>query len=174
MRGLLDTLVKVSLIVAVALAATSVSYYYVIYLPGRDAAIEARRASERAAEIAEADRQQRLAEAERKRRAAEKETIEFVHKAGVQARYERCIANSESLYSVRWDGTCERVEEMRRKNYAQCMSNPVMGKPFCENTYGESSPSKNCRLPTGLAKDLGADLEQSRNRCFQEFQAGLE
>ena len=40
MSGLIDTFVKASVIVAVAVASTAVAYHYLIYIPQRDAALD--------------------------------------------------------------------------------------------------------------------------------------
>jgi hypothetical protein len=176
MRGLLDTVLKVAVIVSVALGATSVSYYYVFYLPSRDAALDVQRQAERAAAKAESDRQAAAREAAQ----AEKEQREVIeraelerHKANARSRYDICMHQTSVNYSSDWDGYCKRKEELRQQNYRSCLDG-ADGKSFCDRTYGQPLPVHDCTLPSAVADGLNSQFERGKSRCLQEFQSGLE
>ncbi len=177
MPRLIDLILKVTIIVAIALASASVSYYYLKYLPDRDVAIDTRLAAERAAQKSAADRQAAglalQAEADRRRQATEREVVER-RKATIQARYDACMMQASASYSADWDATCKRRADIRRNDYKKCLTNGISSKASCDALYSEGFVEKDCSLPSQSADSHNSSLERNKTRCLQEFQAGLE
>jgi hypothetical protein len=161
--GAIDTLLKASVIVAVAVVSTAAAYHYVIYLPQRDAALDAERRTEAArASKAQADQETRAA--------AGKLEAGFL-KQQVSMRYDNCKAAAERNYSDGWEGNCARINQEQRSRYNDCISKQPKGD--CDLLYKVTTKSENCALPKALADSLNHDLEASRDRCLREFQLGL-
>lgn len=167
------------MILSLALAATSIAYYYVIYLPARDALQDARREDERnearRQAAARADEERRTQD-EREHREAQERSAAELRKFMVEARYKGCLQRVSNNYSAMWDNYCKQNEEQRRKDYQSCITsqNQYMNKEICNNLHGTPLPETNCKLRHQVADDLNSTLEREKNRCFQEFQAGLE
>jgi hypothetical protein len=172
----IDALLKASIIVAVAIAATAVAYHYVFYLPARDATLDAERRAE-AARISRAqiEQQERGAaqQAEQERRAtAEKYEAEQL-KQQISARYERCNLNAVTNYSANWDSACARISQLELSNYNECLSTGVLTKAQCDTSHKKTTKPENCSLPRVVADGFNSDLSQAKDRCLKEFQLGL-
>jgi hypothetical protein len=154
--GKLDALVKLSVVAAVLLGSSSVAYYYVIYLPERDARIDA----------AKAAAEQRRAE---EKAAAEQRRSE--DQLNAQAAYESCIRNAQEVYSSTWAPSCKRIAQDDPKEHASCIATGVT-KQTCDAWYSHD-PSPSCALPHATAQNIEAALNKARDRCLQASKAGL-
>ncbi len=150
----LDALLKLSIIAGVLFASASVGYYFLVYLPQRDAQFDAQRAQEK--EQADAAR-----EAQQERQAEEA--------ADAQLRYQTCLTHATENYNAVWASNCKRVAEQTLADRATC----IYSKEMCNSLYQPRDSSPNCALPGLLAKDLNASLDRARDRCLQESKAGL-
>jgi hypothetical protein len=169
--GAFDTILKVSVVVGIALASSAVAYHYVVYIPERDAAAE----SARQAESARTLENERLRNEIDARRAASEKLKEEQRKLDITTRYNSCIQLATINYSENWDGNCKRVDDLKRKNHEDCQRNNVNSqfKVNCDTIYPLTPKGESCALPNALADSLNKGLEQSKNRCLQEMQAGL-
>jgi len=144
----LDALLKLSVIVAVLFASVSVGYYYLVYLPQRNAQLDAQRIQERpqadAAQQAFPSGEWNMARAE--------------------VQYRKCTDDAERNYDARWASSCKRVAEETIADRANCF----YSKEECDSFYKPRDPSPNCALPLMLANDLQFDVEMARDRCRQE------
>jgi hypothetical protein len=163
--GVIDTLLKASVIVAVAVVSTAVAYHYVIYVPQRDAALDAERLSEAArTNKAQAEQENRVA--------AEKYQADQL-KQLVSIRYENCNRAATANYSVNWDSNCARINQQERANYSDCISKQASTKESCDFLFKVTTKPENCALPKALGDSLNRDLELSKDRCLREFQLGM-
>jgi hypothetical protein len=98
MAARIDTFLKGSIAASVLIAAASIAYYYLHYLPQRDAQVDRILQMEQTRiEFSRQAEQARLIEEKRtveERRAAEKEAL--------QNAYQLCISNAEDNYSRNW------------------------------------------------------------------------
>ena len=159
----LDIVLKVTVAASVITASAGVTYYYAVYLPQRDAALDAQRALD-------ADYANRLKAEQEMRVAAEKLAAEKL-KQQISARYQSCLRIATANYTATWEGNCTRITKANRKNYDDCMSG--LPKLACDQFYPVSNGSESCSLPTKLAETLNADLENEKNRCLKEYQLGM-
>ena len=167
MAARIDTFLKGSIAASVLIAAASIAYYYLHYLPQRDAQVDRIQQMEQARiEFSRQAEQARLIEEKRtleERRAAEKEAL--------QNAYQLCISNAEDNYSRNWADQCKRVAAKAQTDRAECLAKGQT-KSTCDifNPVADSSPS--CTLSGG--KVLNERLQQSRERCLQESRLGLQ
>ena len=169
MAGPVDAFLKVSIAAAALFASASVGYYYVIYLPERDARLDRARSMDAAhADFArQADIAQRAAE----KRESEERQIE--ERAAVQARYRTCMSNIERNYSLSWTDACKKASEKAKKERSDCFAKNA-GKEVCDVISPAQEFSPDCSLSSGIGKGLNDQLEKSRARCLQESQLGLQ
>jgi hypothetical protein len=166
LAGGVDALVKLSVAASVLLASGSVGYYYVVYLPDRDAGIAREQKLEKAkAELTRhVDQQRREAE----QRAADERRAN--DQAEAKAAYQSCVALADRSYNAMWASTCKRLADKDAKDRADCVAK---GSSFCD-IYKQGDGSPSCSLPRVLASDLDTTHEKSRDRCLQESKSGLQ
>jgi hypothetical protein len=168
MAGKIDALLKLSIVAAVLLASSSVAYYYAIYLPQRDARIEARTNAEKAAA-----EQRRLEDEQRRSEgAAAADQRRIVEKAGAQMRYNQCLRGAQDEYDATWNANCNSKRQKLAENYAYCMSH-LKDQSYCSDLYKSTTASSNCTLPAYIADGLSTDLNKARDRCLQAYKSGL-
>ena len=167
----LDIVLKVTMSAAVITASAGVTYYYAIYLPQRDAALDAQRAldAEYASRL-QAEYANRLLAEQEMRAAAEKMGVERL-KQQISSRYQSCLRAATANYAATWEGNCTRINKAARKSYDDCVSG--LPKLACEKLYPVSTTAETCSLPTKLAETLNTDLENEKNRCLKEYQLGM-
>lgn len=163
MAGKIDILLKLSIAASVLFTSSSVGYYYLLYLPRRDAQLDVERAFERA----RADALQRMFSEQRAL-----EERQSAEKAAALTRYQTCLSEANANYQAVRATACKRLGEQSRKDHDDCISKNV-GKNFCDVTYAIRDASPNCSLPREIATDFDADLEKARDRCLQENRSGL-
>jgi hypothetical protein len=164
--GKVDAFLKVSMGLALLIAAGSIGYYYAVYLPTRDAQLD----SERRLERAHAEFARKTAE---ERAQAEREAIEqrqVLEKAAAQDKYESCIDRAGTVYNANWTLNCKNLADKARKDRTSCTLPPAT----CDSMYPARDPTVTCALPQNLASAINADLERSKDRCLQEIKAGLQ
>ena len=166
MAGKIDALLKLSIVVAVLLASSSVAYYHLIYLPERDARIDAAKA---AAEQRRAD-ETAAAEQRRSDEAAAAEQHRAVEKAGARMRYDRCLSDAQDNYHLNWVSNCNSKKQKEAQAYARCISASTNDTSWICHKPDASS---DCSLPSYIADSLGADLNKARDRCLQMYKSGL-
>jgi hypothetical protein len=162
--GVLNTLLKASIVVSVAIATLGVGYYFAIYVPKKDAAQDA----ERSAEVLRLNRSR----AEQEPGTEDERAAAAQKKLRISSRYEACVRDAELSYRYNATDKCRHIVEERRKMFDDCTR--TLPQPTCEAIHGTFNQSDNCALPTNLAKSLDDELEKSKNRCLQEFQLGLQ
>jgi lysyl-tRNA synthetase class I len=176
-----DAFLKASIAVSVLIASASISYYYLRYLPERDAQMESDRKLERArAEYSKQAEQARLANELRDadaRRAAEQRDADERQDAAreaIQVRYRGCLRVAESNYSANWAQACKRISDDASKNYKDCLAIGGTMKASCDSTYANRTSSPNCSLPRVIATDIGDEMDKAKKRCLEESRAGLQ
>jgi hypothetical protein len=159
--GKIDAFLKLSVVAAVLLASSSVAYYYVVYLPERDARIDADKA------------------ATEQRRAAGKAATEqnrSEEQLSAKLRYDRCLREAQDIYNSDWASNCglrrQEAAQIAQK-HARCVADPANDKNLCDQHYTVPDASPNCALPRVLATDLEARLNKARQLCLQASKAGL-
>jgi hypothetical protein len=171
LAGGADAFLKFSAAVSLLLAASSVGYYFAVYLPARDAKLDSDRRVERAhADLA------RQAEEERTR--SEKEATELRAAAGREAaklNYQECLRFARSTYDNNWALNCKATSDKNRKGRADCLatatSKDLVGG--CERIWPQVDPT-NCSLPRPLSSEINSDYDKARDRCLKESNAGLQ
>ncbi len=168
MAGPVDAFLKISIATAVLFASASVGYYYVLYLPQRDAQVD----QDRRIEAARADLAK---QAELARQAAEKQEAEerqADQRQAVQARYRTCMSNASKNYEFAWADECKKASEQAKKSRADCFARGS-SKDHCDILSPVRDASPDCQLSGGIGKGLNDQLERTRARCLQESQIGL-
>jgi hypothetical protein len=170
LAGKVDAFLKISAAASIMLASASVGYYYVVYLPQRDAQTDRERKLETAR--AEYSRQTEHARLAAEKRDAEEK--EIAAREAVQARYQGCIRSAESNYSASWATQCRRISDKSAKDYNDCVTKGQMSKELCVSMYSGRDASPSCSLPRALGTDISDELDKSRKRCLEESRAGLQ
>ncbi|CCD86701.1 protein of unknown function [Bradyrhizobium sp. ORS 285] len=166
MAGITDIILKLSLAASFSGAAGSVGYYYSVYLPARDAQIDAERRLDRVR--AEMGQKAAADRAEAERLASEQRQAE--EKVAAQANYEACVNRAYGDYNFNWASNCKRIAETNRKKRASCTYPPST----CDSLYADRDAGPNCALPREIAASLNSDVERSKDRCVTLNKAGLQ
>jgi len=167
LTGRMDTLLKLIVVAAILSASASVSYYYLRYLPQRDAKLDAERAEETARANARERLNQALSDADR--RAAEQQ--QAAEKESAQLRYRTCVKSALDLYDSDWKKQCQRINAIISGYYKKCIAQGF-AKDVCSSTHATVSDSS-CELPHEIAVSLKSALDEARDRCLEESKAGL-
>jgi hypothetical protein len=177
--GRIDTFLKLSIIASAFMVAASAAYYYLVFLPQRDAQLIMERKLERAG--VEALRREQAARAEAEKSAARermlserREEREAAKKAAAQSRHQMCLDRAQEGYSASWAVACKRIAVQAAKDYTECTSSMGLSKEVCDKTYPDRHASSTCGLPHAIKTDLTANLEKARDRCSQENKMGLQ
>jgi hypothetical protein len=167
--GTIDAFLKASIAASVLIASASVAYYYLYYLPQRDAQVDSDRKLERA-------RIEYSRQAEQARLSAEKQANDAKQNAdreAVQNRYQICVQTAEDVYNVSWADQCKRIADKALKQRTDCLAKAT-DKTYCDSVYPPKDATPNCGLPRALGNDLDDQLQKSRERCLQESRLGLQ
>ena len=162
--------VGLSVIVSLLLASSGVAYYYVMYLPYRDAQLD----NERKLERAQAEAQKRAAQ---ERSLAEQKKLEQRQaeaKAVAEARYQTCVNKANAGHEASWAAECKHLAEKALADHTECLTKPKLPKGYCDTAYRLRDGSPNCVLPQKVATNLDGDLNDARNRCQRERKAALQ
>jgi hypothetical protein len=169
LAGKIDAILKLSVVASVMLASASVGYYYLVYLPRRDAQFEPERALEglRAAAQKHAKQDQLLFEQqESERRAAEQKAVEEQQTLERADRYQACLSRATDNYNASRLAACNRPQEKIIKDHDDCIK---LGFPktVCDLAHVVREASPNCKLPWSVAIALDADVEKARDGCLE-------
>ena len=155
--GPADLVLKISIAVAILIAGLSVGYYFIVYLPGKDARAQA--AAQAAATNAAAAN------------AAQASTAKQVE-AKRAANYAACLQTAQDNYSMDWDRNCTTQSQDRETAYNNCVNDTLSTASSCREQYPEI-PVANCSLATNLANSLNDQLKDAKDRCLQQAKDGL-
>jgi hypothetical protein len=183
----LNAVFKLSILAAVLLGSLSAAHYYLVYLPDRDARLDAERRQDEhdRQERAEAQRRAEQERAEAQRRFEQEQVLsqrraleqrQSAEKAAMQTRYKECISRAEHTYTATWASNCKDIGEKANLEVFRRRANcgTVSTKAECESWHPLQDTSPNCLLPRVIATDLSAALEKMRDRCMQESKSGLQ
>jgi hypothetical protein len=170
LAGKIDAILKLSIVASVLFASSSVGYYYLSYLPRRDARFEPERALEglRAAAQKRAEREQLLLEQQvSEQRALEQQAAEQRQLLEKADRYQACLTHVTDSYNESRIAACNRLQEKVIKNHDSCIRSGFREKT-CDLAYVVRKPSPNCTLPQAIASNLDADAGKARDRCLED------
>jgi hypothetical protein len=174
--GKIGAILRLSVVASVFLASSSAGYYYLVYLPQRDAQFEPQRVLERFRAAAEkrAEREQLLFEQKvSEQRAAEQQAIEEQQASEKANRYQACLIGAADNYNASRLAACNRPREKIIKDQDDCVKLGFSRK-VCAMAHVVREVSPNCTLPRTVALALDADVEKARDRCLEEDKVGLQ
>src|SRR5271154_2098628 len=120
----MDAFLKLSVVVSVLLASSSVGYYYLVHLPHRDAQFEPEQALERWRAAAEKRAGQELLLFEQQvsdQRAAEQQAEEERRTLEKANRYQACLSRATDNYNASRLAACNRPQEKIIKDHDDCI-----------------------------------------------------
>jgi hypothetical protein len=159
-------ILKVGVAASALLASSSVGYYYLAYLPYRDA--EPERALELAAGKMPAEQGQSFFEQQAlERRAAQQKATEERQALEKANRYQACLSRATEKYNASRLSTCNLPREKIIKDRDDCIKLGFSEK-VCAMAHVVPEASPNCTLPRAVALSLDADVEKARDRCREE------
>jgi hypothetical protein len=164
----IGAILKVSVAASVLLASSSVGYYYLVYLPHRDA--EAERVLERlrAAEKKHVEQGQSLFERQAsEQRAAEQKATEERLALEKANSYQACLSRATDKCNASRLATCNRPREKIIKDRDDCIKLGFSEK-VCAMAHVAPESSPNCTLPRAVALPLDAEVKKERDRCREE------
>jgi hypothetical protein len=159
-----------SIVASVLLASSGAGYYYLVYLPQRDAEFQPQRVLERfrAATIRRAEQELLLFEQNvSEQRAAEQKAIEQRQALEKADRYQACLNRATDRYNASRLAACNRPRERIIKDQDDCVK-LGFSRNVCAMAHVVPEASPNCRLPRTVALALDAEVEIARNRCLEE------
>ena len=170
MAGKIDAILKLSIVASVLFASFSVGYYYLSYLPHRDARLEPERVLEglRAAAQKRAERERLLLEQQiSEQRALEQQAAEQRQLLEKADRYQACLSHATDGYNESRIAACNRLQEKVIRDHDNCIRLGFR-KKVCDLAHVVREPSPNCTLPQAVANNLDADAEKARSRCLED------
>jgi len=174
LAGKIDAILKLSVVASVFFASSSVGYYYLSYLPRRDARFEPERALEqlRTAAQKRAEREQSLLQQQvSEQRALEQQAAEQRQLREKADRYQACLRHVTDSYNESRIAACNRLQEKVIKDHDNCIRLGFR-KKVCDLAHVVREPSPDCSLPPGIASNLDTDAQKARDRCLEENGAG--
>jgi hypothetical protein len=175
LAGKIDAVLKLSVVVSVLLASSSVGYYYLVHLPHRDAQFEPERVLERLRAAAKKRAEEELFFFEQQaseRRAAEQQAVEERQALEKADRYQACLSRATDNYNASRLVACNRPREKIIKDRDNCIELGFSEK-VCAMAHVVREASPNCALPRAVALSLDAEVEKARDRCVEEAKIGL-
>jgi hypothetical protein len=175
LAGKIDAILKLTVVASVLFASSSAGYYYLVYLPHRDAQFEPERVLERlrAAAQKRAEQEQLLFEQQAsEQRAAEQQALEERQALEKADRYQACLSRATENYNASRLTACNRPQEKIIKDHDDCIKLGFT-KKVCDMAHVVREASPNCSLPRAVALALDADVEKARDRCLEEDGLGL-
>jgi hypothetical protein len=166
----IDAILKLSVVASLLIASSGVTYYYAVYLPGRDARVE----DEHATEELLAYGQKR---AEQVRSGVERQQLrhrQAVEKARAGVRYQSCLDGALARRDASWAAACKRLAEQALQDHANCLAKSNLSRVYCDTAYRTRDGSAHCTLPVETVADLDGDLNATRVRCLRERDAALQ
>jgi hypothetical protein len=151
-RGVVDAVLKLSIAVAFLIAGVSVGYYFLVYVPGKDARAQAAASAAAANATAQATASQQAAT----RRAAN---------------YNSCLASVDTTYHADWNSNCATRSQQREADYNRCLGG-FLSESECRDQNPFIAPT-DCQLPTVVADSINGELKDGKDRCLQQAKDGL-
>jgi len=147
-----DTVLKLSIAVAFLIAGVSVGYYFLVYVPAKDARAQAAAT----AAAANATAQQAASQQVATRRSAN---------------YNTCLAAADTAYHADWNSNCSTRSTQREADFNRCVGG-FLSESDCrdQNPY---IPPTDCQLPTVVADSINGELRDAKDRCLQQAKDGL-
>lgn len=149
----MEEMLKIAVILGSLLIGFGVFYHYVIFLPSVE---------------------------NRKMQQAEKEKRESAEQANQrQLTYLTCMSAVGQDYDVNWATSCKNVALEQAQGLQNCMtdpsiiSNPYMGRSYCQSNYGNSDPSPHCTLPNNRAGSINQAKRDAEQKCLSEARSNL-
>jgi hypothetical protein len=170
LAGKIDAILKLSIVASVLFASSSVGYYYLSYLPHRDARFEPERALEglRAAAQKRAEREQLLLQQQvSEQRALEQQAAEQRQLLEKADRYQACLSHAADGYNESRIAACNRLQEKAINDHDNCIRLGFR-KKVCDLAHVVREPSPNCTLPQAIKSNLAAGAEKVRDRCLED------
>lgn len=150
-----NTVLKLSLAVAVLLAGGGVGFYYGIYLPAQDVRRQTRALAEKQEAQAAADRA--LAERAQREQAAQRE-------------YQGCIDFAEKSYRERWTAACQAQHDVDQAAYADCADDLFSTEQGCAADH-PVRPVQDCALPAQTARSYAQARDARKQECLGRLQS---
>lgn len=166
----IKALLKLSVIIALLVAASSIAYYYTVYLPDRDARLDQERALEQARAVGD----KRAKEEQLAFQQKQTEERRAVAKTGADSRYQACVDSASAAHDASWAAACKRLAEKAMQDHADCLAKSKLSQQYCDAVYRATDGSPNCRLPVKVATEIDGGLTNARNRCTAERNAALQ
>jgi cell division septation protein DedD len=163
----MDAFLKLSVVVSVLLASSSVGYYYLVHLPHRDAQFEPERVLERLRAVAQARAEQEqllFKQQASERRATEQQAAEERQILEKGNRYQACLSRAFDNYNASRLAACNQTREKIIKDRDNCIQLGFSEK-VCAMAHIVREASPNCTLPRAVALSLDADVVKARDRC---------
>jgi hypothetical protein len=160
----INAVLNISLAVSLVLASSSVGYYYLTYLPRRDAE------PERVVERLRAAASQSLSELQDLEQRAEQKATEKRQALEKGNRYQACLSRATDKYNASRLATCNRPREKIIKDRDDCVKLGFSEK-VCAMAHVVPEASPNCTLPRAVALSLDGEVEKEHNRCRDEESA---
>jgi hypothetical protein len=137
--GKSDVFLKVTTGLAFLIAAASVGYYFVVYLPDRDARLDAELRMEKA-------RTELARKAEEERLRSEKEAAELkatTDRETIKANYDQCLRLARANYDYNWGLNCKQVSDRNRKSRTDCQSSASSKEvaASCDRIFPQIDPN---------------------------------
>jgi hypothetical protein len=152
-RGVVvDAVLKLSIAVAFLIAGVSIGYYFLVYVPAKDARTQAAASAAAANATAQAAASQQVAA----RRAAN---------------YNSCLASVDTTYHADWNSNCATRSQQREADYNRCLGG-FLSESDCRD-QNPFIPPTDCQLPTTVADSVNAELKDGKDRCLQQAKDGL-
>jgi hypothetical protein len=82
-----------------------------------------------------------------------------------------CLTAAREKYEASWAESCVSVARQRQSRLTGCltdrsvMTNPYMGKSYCDKAFGGIDPSPQCALPAAMGKTIKQSYEEARSKC---------
>lgn len=152
-----DSILKLAIAAAILTVALSVGYYFVVYIPKRDADNQARAAAAQSAQAAQ--------QAQRDAQARQTQTAR-------RDAYNSCIADASAVYAANWESSCRTQSDERAEQYQSCISGGLYNIQQCLSMYPALPPS-NCTLPAAVGNRWDQLLKTDKDKCLEVAKDGL-
>jgi hypothetical protein len=155
MRRAIEALFNIVIVLIVAFVGTAIGYFAAGNVPKRDAVLDVARVIGGTQTEVQGVRQ----------------TI-IVPNGDKNGRVENEKPGAEEQRRIEERAEAARHKEKIQARYNSCMQQASL--TFNRSWDERCTLGQDCKLPVKLAESLGAQLQASRNKCAQEFQAALE
>lgn len=151
-----DTILRLSLALAVLMAGAGVGYYFGIVLPARAEREDAR--------LLAAEQARDEAEAKARKDAARKEEA-------ARTAYQDCLNFADLGYRNRWTAACRGQHLADIAEYQDCLDDLFSTREGCMRAHPVRA-ERDCNLPEPLARTLAEDRDRNKALCSGNSQAG--